>query len=776
LLAITLSRTITCINVMNITLLRRQAVRACGFHTQFRGPVRVNANTDIDELPPVTATREPDLDSGAPGHAERDADTLLDALILIARMHGQGLTHDSALSGLPLEDGRLTPSMVGRAAARAGMTSRIVTRGPHALKDDLLPAILLLEDDEAWILVGWNKDRSVAEVIDPELGDAVIEVPLKRLKERYSGRAIYVRPEFRMDARAPQISKERKGHWFWRVIRENRALYRDVLVAAVLINLFALAMPLFVLNVYDRVVPNHAVETLYMFAAGVTLVLIADLVLRTMRAHFVDKAAQRSDVNLSAHIMERVLGIRMENRPASVGSFASNLGAFESVRSFISSATVIAFVDLPFALLFVAIIALIAWPLAIPVLIGAFLLLLYALVIHHRLRGLAEESYRMAAQRNSTLVESLSGAETVKAVGAEGRVQANWEHATAHLAQTHSKIRQLTASVSSTASWAQHSVGVAIIVMGVFLVIQGDLSHGGLIAAYLISSRAMSPIGQSAGLLTLYHQAGAALRSLNRIMELPVERPPDSVFLSREGFQGQVEFRNVDFAYPHQPGHALHGVSLRIAAGEHVAVLGRVGSGKSTLAKLILGLYQPTGGAVLVDGIDVRQLDPAELRRSIGYVGQEVTLFYGSLRDNIVASNPLASDEAIRRAIAVSGIEDLINTHPEGIDMGVGERGALLSGGQKQCVGIARAVLHEPNILLLDEPTSAMDNSTEQAVKRSLKEFMEGRTAVVVTHRTSLLDLVDRVIVLDQGRVVADGPKQQVIQALRDGRIGKAAS
>ncbi len=735
-----------------------------------------SANTNDERMDPQWA------DDGATAAApdsgsDESVDTLLGGLILIARMHGLRLTPDSAMSGLPADDGRLTPSLVDRAAQRAGMATRVVKRqDPRALKDELLPALLLLNNDEAWVLVGWNQDKSVARVIDPELGDAVIEVPLRRLKERYNGRVIYVRPEFRMDARAPQVTQDSKGHWFWRVIRENRPLYRDVLIAAVLINLFALAMPLFVLNVYDRVVPNHAIETLTVFAVGVTIVLIADLVLRTMRAHFVDKAAQRADVKLSAHIMERVLGIRMENRPASVGSFASNLSAFESVRSFISSATVIAFVDLPFALLFVAIIALIAWPLAIPVLIGASLLLLYALVIHHRLRGLAEDSYRMAAQRNSTLVESLAGAETVKAVGAEGRVQASWEHATAHLAQTHSKSRKLTASVSSTASWAQHSVGVAIIVMGVFLVIQGDLSHGGLIAAYLISSRAMSPIGQTAGLLTHYHQAAAALKSLNRIMELPVERPPESGFLSREGFQGEVEFRNVDFAYPNQPGHALRGVSLRIAAGEHVAVLGRVGSGKSTLAKLILGLYQPTGGAVLVDGIDVRQLDPAELRRSIGYVGQEVMLFYGSLRDNIVASNPMASDEAIRRAIAVSGIEDLINAHPEGIDMGVGERGALLSGGQKQCVGIARAVLHEPNILLLDEPTSAMDNSTEQAVKRSLKEFMEGRTAVVVTHRTSLLDLVDRVIVLDQGRVVADGPKQQVVQALRDGRIGKAQS
>jgi len=297
---------------------------------------------------------------------------------------------------------------------------------------------------------------------------------------------------------------------------------------------------------------------------------------------------------------------------------------------------------------------------------------------------------------------------------------------------------------------------------------------GGLIAAYLISSRAMAPISQTAGLLMQYHQASTALGSLNEIMTLPVERPPESTFLSRDRFEGAIEFRNVDFAYPEQPNPALRNVSLRIQPGEHVAILGRVGSGKSTLAKLIMGLYQPTGGAVMVDGIDVRQLDPAELRRSLGYVGQEVTLFYGSLRENLVASDPLASDEAIRKAIGISGIEDLINTHPQGIDMQVGERGGRLSGGQKQSVGVARAVLHEPNMLLLDEPTSSMDNSTEQAMKRRLAEFMEGRTAVIVTHRTSLLELVDRIIVLDQGRVVADGPKDQVVQALREGRVGKA--
>lgn len=707
---------------------------------------------------------------------ERDAipDPLLDCLILIAKAHGSHLTHDAALAGLPVEGGRLIPSLVGRAAQRAGMTTRIVTRDARALKAELLPAILLLEGHEAWLLVGWNENKTVARVIDPELGDAAIEVPLADLKARYSGRAIYVRPEFRMDSRTPRVSKERQGHWFWRVIKENRPLYRDVLIAAVMINLFALAMPLFVLNVYDRVVPNHATETLFVFAVAVLFVLVADLILRTMRSYFVDKAAMRADVKLSASIMERVLGLRMEHRPASVGSFASNLGAFESVRGFISSSTIVAFVDLPFALMFIAIIALIAWPLAIPVVIGALVLLIYAATIHRKLHALAETTYRVAAQRNSTLVESLSGAETLKALGGEGRIQGIWERSTAHLARINAHNRLLTASVTHSAQWIQHTVGVSIIVLGVFLVMEGNLSMGGMIAAYLISSRAMAPISQTAGLLMQYHQASTALESLNGIMALPVEREAESQFLSRDSFQGAISFQNVGFAYPEQPNQALSGVSLRIAPGEHVAILGRVGSGKSTLAKLILGLYQPSSGAVLVDGIDVRQLDPAELRRSIGYVNQDVMLFYGSLRDNLVASDPLATDDAILRAIRIAGIEDLINRHPEGVAMQVGERGARLSGGQKQSVGIARAVLHEPSMLLLDEPSSAMDNATEQALKRRLTEFLQGRTAVVVTHRTSLLDLVDRIIVMDSGRIVADGPKDQVVKALREGRIGKA--
>ena len=709
-----------------------------------------------------------------PADPQTQPDPLLESLLLIVRSHGAQLTRDAAMAGLPAADGRLTPSLFDRAARRAGLSSRIVKRDPRQLRSDLLPAVLLLKGEEACVLVGWNEDQSVASIVYPDLSESRAEVPWSRLKTMYSGWAIYARPSFRMDARSPEVSKESRGHWFWSVIGENRGLYRDVLVAAAMVNVFALAMPLFVRNVFDRVVPNHAVETLYMFATGVVIVLIADLALRTMRAYFVDKAAARADVKLSSMIMERVLGMRMEDHPPSVGAFAARLSSFEAVRSFISSATVLAFVDLPFALFFIAIIALVAWPLAVPVVVGALVLALWVFVVHRRLRGLAETIYRAKAQRNSTLVESLTGAETIKTLGAEGRIQASWEKMTAHIARENSHNRMLSVSVSNGANWAQRMVGVAIIVMGVFLIIDGTLSMGGLIMVYLISARAMAPIGQTAGLMTHYHQAATALQSLNQMMAKEVERPLGCAFLSRPSVQGDIEFRGVSFAYPEQSNPVLKDVSFRIGVGEHVAMLGRVGSGKTTIAKLLLGLYRPTNGAVFVDGVDLRQLDPAELRRGIGNVSQDVTLFYGTLRENIVLGSPLADDEAILKAIRISGMEDLINAHPQGVDMQVGERGNRLSGGQRQSVGIARAVIHEPGILLLDEPTSAMDQSTERTIKARLAAFQQGRTTILITHRTSLLELVDRILVLDQGRVVADGPKDQVLEALREGRVKKA--
>ena len=702
-------------------------------------------------------------------------DSLLECLILVARAHGASLTRDAALAGLPLVGGGLTPALLGRAARRAGLSSRIVQRPLARLNDALLPAILLLDGNEACILVGWEEGRSVARVVFPELGEAAVDMPAAELARRYLGRAIYLRPRFRFDARTPQVRASRHGHWFWSVIAENRSLYRDVLLAAFAINVFAVAMPLFVMNVYDRVVPNRAIETLWVLAAGVFVVLVAEFVLRTMRGYFVDLAGNRADVKLSAVIMERVLGMRMETRPSSVGSFAANLRAFESVRDFISSATVIAFIDLPFALLFLAVVGWIAWPLLLPFAVGIVLLLLYAVAVQGKMRELSETIYRAGAQRNATLVEGLVGIEAIKTLGAEGVIQRRWEQTAALLSGVGSKLRLLSASTTNASLWVQHSVSVAVIVMGIYLIGDGELSMGGLIACYLLSSRAMAPISQVASLLVHYHNASTSLNALEGLMAQEVERPDEAAFISRKTLRGGIEFRDVGFSYPGQSASALRSVSLRIQPGEHVAILGRVGSGKTTLEKLILGLYRPTSGAVLIDGIDLRQLDPAELRRNIGYVAQDPMLFYGSLRDNLVLGAALVEDEDVLKAARIAGILDLVNAHPQGFDLQVGERGSLLSGGQRQAVALARALINDPPLLLFDEPTSSMDRSTEEDVKRRLRSFAKGKTMIVITHRTSLLELVDRIIVIDAGRIVADGPKAHVVEALRQGRVGRGA-
>ncbi|MEN9316888.1 MAG: hypothetical protein RIS35_3281, partial [Pseudomonadota bacterium] len=669
----------------------------------------------------------------------------------------------------------LTPSLFPRAASRAGLASRVVARPIARLNESLLPAILLLEDRQACILVGRDAGGATVRVIFPELGESVVELPLGELEERYIGRAIYVRPRFRFDARTPRVKATRQGHWFWSVIEESRALYRDVLLAALAINLFALAMPLFVMSVYDRVVPNHALDTFWVLAAGVLIVLVADVALRTLRGYFVDRAGSRADVKLSAHIMERVMGLRMELRPASVGSFAANLRAFESVRDFIGSATIIAFIDLPFALLFLVAVAWIAPMMLWPFVVGIAFLLIYAVVVQGRMRELSETTYRASAQRNATLVESLVGIEAIKTLGAEGVIQQRWERSASLLAIVGSRLRLLAASATNASLWTQQTVSVAVLAIGIHLIADNALSMGGLIACYLLSSRAMAPFSQVASLLVQYHNASTALTAMEELMKQEVERPPEAAFISRKQFQGGIELRDLSFSYPGAAVPALRNVSLRIRPGEHVGILGRVGSGKSTLEKLILGLYRPTSGAMLIDGIDLRQLDPAELRRNIGHVAQDPLLFYGTLRENLVLGAPLAEDEDVLRAAGLAGLLDLVNAHPQGFDLQVGERGAALSGGQRQAVAFARALIGDPPMLLLDEPTSAMDNSTEEEIKRNLRSFADGKTMIVITHRTSLLDLVDRLIVIDAGRVVADGPKAQVIEALRQGRVGRGA-
>jgi ATP-binding cassette subfamily C protein LapB len=701
-------------------------------------------------------------------------DSLLQCLLGLSRYHGIASTAEALCGGLPLEGGQLNPGLFERAASRIGLVSRVVHKRADQLEPALLPAVIIQQDQRACLLMGWDETGKNAQVIYPELNEAAVTVSKEQFLARDTGTAIVCRPRFRFDQRAPRAGKSSRGHWFWDAIWANAPIYRDVLLAAFFINVFALSLPMFTMNVYDRVVPNHAVETLWMLAAGVVLILLADVSLRTMRGYFLDLASRRVDIKLSAQIMEQVLGIRLEHRPASVGSYAVNLRSFETVRDFITSASVATLIDIPFALIFMAVIAWIAWPVLIPLTIGLLIVLGYAWAIEGKLKELSETTYRAGALRNATLIESLVGLDTIKAMGAESRMQRKWEETTSFLAHVGVQLRLLSNSAINVTQWGTQMVSIFVIVTGVYLITAGDLSMGGLIACTMLSGRIMAPFGQVAGLVTHYHNAAIALKSLDEVMAKPVERPEGAQFLSREMFRGDIEFKNVSFAYPGSEMESLSNVSFRIKPGEHVAILGRVGSGKSTLQKLAMGLYLPTEGAIMVDGIDLRQLDPSEMRSRVGYVPQDVTLFYGSLRDNLTLAQPQVSDAALVQAAEFANLSEYINRHPKGFDMLVGERGDTLSGGQRKAVALARAVIHEPPILLMDEPTGSMDHSTELAVKNNLASFIKGKTMLVVTHRNSLLELVDRIIVIDNGRLVADGPKETVVQALQQGKIGKA--
>ena len=702
-------------------------------------------------------------------------DPLLDCLVELTRIHGRPSTRAALVAGLPLENGKLTPSLFARAASRSGLSAKVLRRSLDKIDAVLLPAVLLTAGDEACVLLGWDESGENARLLFPEAGQGSVSLSRAELEHRYIGIAIFARPHFRFDKRTPQVGDVKLRHWFWGALADQWPIYRDVLAAALLINVIALAMPLFSMNVYDRVVPNRAMETLWVLALGVLLLLGIDMTLRMLRGYFIDLASARIDLELSAKIMERVLGVRMESRPAAVGAFASNLRSFETVRDFITSATVTTFIDLPFALLFVLVIGLIHWVMVIPVLIMLVLVVIYAYILQHKMHELSETTYRAGALRNATLIESLTALETIKTQGAESVMQSKWEKSVAFVSRVNNQMRFLSAAATNGAMEMQQAVNVVVIIIGVYLVADGKLTMGGMIACTMLASRAVAPLGQMVGLLMQYHNAKTSLSSLEEVMAKPVERPADASFVHRPELRGNIEFKDVGFSYPNSSVAALKGATFKINAGDKVVIIGRIGSGKTTLQKLLLGLYQTTSGAVMIDGVDVRQLDPADLRRNIGYIAQDLTLFYGSLRDNIAIGAPYADDASIVAAAEAGGLTEFVNRHPDGFDMLIGERGDSLSGGQRQGVAAARAFLMDPPILLLDEPTSSMDFSSENAFKQRLREMAAHKTMIIVTHRNSLLELANRVIVLDDGKVVADGPRDQVIQALQGGRVGRGS-
>ena len=699
---------------------------------------------------------------------EQTGDPLLDCLVELTVLHQRPMSAEALRAGLPLAGGRFTPELLARAAERAGFTARIVARPLDRIPDLVLPAVLVLRPDRggACVLTARRSDGS-ADAIFPGTGSKHLSAA--ELQSAYAGTCVFARPQHQVDDRAGDLGGMLRRSWFWGAILRYRGEYGQVLLASVMINLFVLVSPLFVMNVYDRVVPNNAIETLWVLAIGALTVYVFDFVFRMLRAYFVDGVGRKVDVVVSGQLFEHVLGIQLKQRPASAGSFANNVREFETLRDFFTSATLTGLVDLPFAVLFLVVIALLGDLLVLVPLVAIVPAVIMGLALQVPLTRVIRANFAVAAQKHGVLVEAIDGLETIKSVSAESVMQSKWEQAVAVVAATGLRAHMLSALGINFTQFMQQIVTIVMVIGGVYLIADNLLTVGGLVACTILAGRAMAPLGQVAGLLTRYQHARMAYVSLNQLMATPVERPPGKAFLHRASIEGGIEFSKVTFRYPGQQQPALDGASFRVAPGERVAILGRIGSGKSTAAKLVLGLYQAEQGNVLVDGIDVSQIDPADLRRHIGYVPQDVKLFYGTVRENIVIGDRGASDDAIVQAARIAGVDKIVAHHPAGFNLPVGEQGRGLSGGQRQAVANARALLSVPRVLVMDEPTSAMDAATEQAYVNALLQFLAGRTLMLVTHKPSLLTLVDRLIVLDYGRVVADGPKDKVLQALSQG-------
>lgn len=698
-------------------------------------------------------------------------DPLSDCLVILAKLYGRQVSRTTLRAGLPLTDDRLTVKVSARAAQRAGLASRVLRRPLAKMTNLELPCILLLKENMAVVLIRLDAKGKTATVLRPESGGGENTIDLDELAARYVGYALFASPEFQPEKQSVAEMSGTRRHWFWSTLLSSWRIYRDVLLASFLINVFGLTTPFFILNVYDRVIPNSAFETLWVLAIGIGVIYLFSTIMRGLRGYFIDEAGKKASLEVSSIIFEKVLGLKMASRPESIGSFANKIQQFDNIRDFITSLSITGLVDLPFVVLGLIAIWYLSGATVVIHISSIVILLVYSLFIQVPLRKSVEQTYHASARKNAVLVEGLNGLETLKMLGAESKVQTSWEEAVGHISTWSARSRFLSTSVNHLANFVQSITVVAVIIAGVYVIAKGEMSQGGLIAIVMLTRQVIAPMAQVVGLATRYHQARTAMETLNQVMAMPVERPPNKTFLHRVGLKGEIEFKDMCFTYPDQSFMALKDISLKIAPGEKVGIIGAIGSGKTTFGKMMLGLYEPDRGMVAIDGTDIRQIDPSELRRFIGCVPQDVTLFRGSVRDNIVLGCDVARDADILRASEMSGLLEIIKHHPLGFDMPVGEQGRLLSGGQRQVVAMARALLLDPPVLILDEPSSSMDGKTESTLRSNLSHIVQGKTLVIITHRASLLAMVDRIIVLDRGSVRADGPKKEILEALKNGQI-----
>ncbi|UYF98683.1 type I secretion system permease/ATPase [Halomonas sp. GD1P12] len=718
-------------------------------HTQLHQTVSQQASSyqahSQQVPPPQTPSRQTQFNEG---------------LALLCRQLGRPTVAIELTDGFALADERLPLALVPRALNRIGVTGRVVELTLSHLCDGLLPALILLDNDAVCVLVECQGDEAV--ILVPESGGGQERLALSTLAKRYAGVAVVARQTYRADDRAGRFARKRPEHWLKGPVRRQWKTYVEVGVAALMANLLAIATAIFAMQVYDRVVPNNALDTLWILSSGVALAAAFEFLLRVLRARLIDATGKRLDLGLSSRLFEQVMQLRLSAKPGTTGAFSSQLREFESVREFFTSSTIGAISDLPFVALFIGVIAYIGGPVAWVVLAAVVLMLLPGLIAQPRLASLARQNLREGAVRQCVLLETLENLETVKTTRAEGRHLRMWDSLSASLADAGVRMRSLGATLGFAAAFVQQLCYIGVVIVGVYQISAGALTVGALIACTLLASRTVAPMSQVAGLLTRWQHVKVALEGLDDVMKAPVERPEGRSFIHKSALAGHFELEGVKLAYQPEGPPALNIERLEIAAGERVALLGGNGSGKSTLLRLLAGLGDASDGQMLLDGVAISQLEPADKRRAIGYLPQDIALFYGTLRENLLLDGQAHTDETLMEALASVGLGSFVGRHPHGLDMPL-QGSRALSGGQRQAVGLARLLLQDPRIVLLDEPTAAFDQSSERHVIQTLNAWLEKRTLILATHKSALLTLTERALVLREGRLVMDGPVESVV-------------
>lgn len=701
-------------------------------------------------------------------------DALAASLTYLAAFHGRAVSREALLGGLPILDGRLSVALYDRAARRAGLETEAIKRDIRDIPALVLPAVLIMKDGTALILLGIDGANKGVRVLDPLAKPQTPQIcDIREVAADYTGYAFLVRAAAEADARAVAAGDLPRNHWFWSVVKVHWRSYGHIALAAFLVNMLALATPLFTMSVYDRVIPNGAIPSLIALSIGMGLAIVFDFVLRTVRSRMIDVTGKTVDVVLAANIFEHVMAVKMAQRPASVGIIANQLRDFDSVREFFTSGSVVSATDLIFAILFIGVLFTIAGPLAWIPLVMLPIMIVLGFTVQRPLDRSMKRLQAESAARHGVLVESLSGLETVRATGAEARMQTAWERSVAATARSGEDVHFWASLALTSANSAQQLTSLLLVIIGVFLILDGKLTVGALVAANMLAGRVLAPIAGIASVITRGTQTLSALKSIDRIMSLERERSPQRAYVARKIDEGRISFDNVSFAYPNAPGKALEKVTFKIEGGERIGIIGRVGSGKTTVGRLLLGFYEAQEGRILIDGVDSRQYDPSDLRAGIGFAMQDTDLFFGKLRDNIALGKPDATDEEVLAAARLAGVESFIAGHPMGYDMPISEGGRSLSGGQKQAIGLARVLIRKPRVLFLDEPTAHFDVRSEAEFLERLKAIRGERLTIIIsTHRLSLLSMVDRLLLFDNGRLVADGPRDKVLAILQ----GKAAA